>query len=58
MMGRMAGHRLVRSTHFLGRRSRGYVVNLYRNDPGMRIQRNGRYVLIVLGTVAVEWYPA
>ena len=48
----------MRSTHFLGRRSRGYVVNLYRNEPGMRVQRNGRYMLIVLGTVAVEWYPA
>jgi hypothetical protein len=54
----MAGQRLVRSMHFLGRRSRGYVVNLYRNDPAVRVQRNGRYVLIVLGTVAVEWYPA
>lgn len=44
--------------HVLGRRTRGYVINVYRNEPAMRWKRDGRYGLIVLGTVAVEWYPA
>ncbi len=54
----MNGRRLVRQKHLLGRRSRGWVVNLYRSEPALRWKREGRYMLIVLGTFAVEWYPA
>jgi hypothetical protein len=55
---RMSGRRLVRQKHLLGRRSRGWVINLYRSEPALRWKRDGRYMLIVLGTIAVEWYPA
>jgi hypothetical protein len=58
-MAGTTGARRVRSTTIVGRRTRGYTINVYRGGRhGVRLVRNGRYHLVVAGPVAVEWYPA
>lgn len=53
------GAQRVRSTTIVGRRTRGYKINLYRTRRhGFRVVRDGRYRLVTLGRIAVEWYPA
>ncbi len=38
---------------------RGYTINVYHGGrQGFRLVRDGRYRLVVVGPVAVEWYPA
>ncbi len=49
---------LVRSMTILGRRTRGYTINVYRDERGVRLVRRGRYRRLTVGSVSVEWYPA
>ncbi|HEY3765256.1 MAG TPA: hypothetical protein VGL44_08860 [Gaiellales bacterium] len=49
---------LVRSVNIVGRRTRGYTINVYREEPGVRLVRRGRYRRVTVGPVSVEWYPS
>jgi hypothetical protein len=49
---------LVRSMTILGRRTRGYTINVYRDERGVRLVRRGRYRRLTVGSLSVEWYPA
>jgi hypothetical protein len=49
---------LVRSMTILGRRTRGYTINVYHDERGVRLVRRGRYRRLTVGSVSVEWYPA
>jgi hypothetical protein len=47
----------VRSLTLVGRRTRGYKVDLYREDSGIGLDRRGRRRVLRLGGVRLEWYP-
>jgi hypothetical protein len=49
---------LVRTMTIIGRRTRGYTINVYREERGVRLVRRGRYRRLTVGTMSVEWYPA
>jgi hypothetical protein len=49
---------LVRTVTILGRKTRGYTINVYRDERGVRMVRRGRYRRLTVGHVSVEWYPA
>lgn len=49
---------LVRSVNIVGRRTRGYTVNLYREKAGVKVVRRGRYRRVKLGPLSLEWYPS
>jgi hypothetical protein len=49
---------LVRTMTIIGRRTRGYTINVYRDGRGVRLVRRGRYRRLTVGSVSVEWYPA
>jgi hypothetical protein len=49
---------LVRSVTIVGRRTRGYTINVYRAERGIGLVRRGRYGRLTVGTLAFEWYPA
>lgn len=49
---------LVRSMSIVGRRTRGYTINLYREGAGLRLVRRGRYRRLTVGPLSVEWYPS
>ena len=49
---------LVRTVTILGRKTRGYTINVYREERGVRLVRRGRYRRLTVGSVSVEWYPA
>lgn len=49
---------LVRTVTILGRKTRGYTINVYRDERGVRMVRRGRYRRLTVGRVSVEWYPA
>jgi hypothetical protein len=49
---------LVRSLSIVGRRTRGYTINVYREDASLKLVRRGRYRRLTLGPVSVEWYPS
>jgi len=58
--GAMAGietARPVRSLTLVGRRTRGYKVDVYREDSGLGIDRRGRRRVLRLGGLRLEWYP-
>jgi hypothetical protein len=58
--GRMAGFESaqpVRSLTLVGRRTRGYKVDLYREGSGIGLDRAGRRRVLRLGGLRVEWYP-
>jgi hypothetical protein len=48
----------LRSVTIVGRRTRGYTVNLYREKPGVKLVRRGRYRRLKVGPLSVEWYPS
>lgn len=59
-LGGMAGVESVqpvRSMTLVGRRTRGYRVDVYRADTGLGITRQGRRRVLRLGSLRVEWYP-
>jgi hypothetical protein len=47
----------VRSLTLVGRRTRGYKVDLYREDSGLGLDRRGRRRVLRLGGLRLEWYP-
>jgi len=47
----------VRSLTLVGRRTRGYKVDVYREDSGLGIDRRGRRRVLRLGGLRLEWYP-
>jgi hypothetical protein len=49
---------LLRSVTIVGRRTRGYTVNLYREKPGVTVVRRGRYRRVKVGPLSLEWYPS
>jgi hypothetical protein len=49
---------LVRTMTIIGRKTRGYTINVYRDERGMRLVRRGRYRRLTMGKLSVEWYPA
>ena len=49
---------LVRTVTILGRKTRGYTINVYRDERGVGLVRRGRYRRLTVGSVSVEWYPA
>jgi hypothetical protein len=49
---------LLRSVTIVGRRTRGYTVNLYREKPGVKVVRRGRYRRVKVGPLSLEWYPS
>jgi hypothetical protein len=49
---------LVRTVTIVGRRTRGYTINVYREDPGVKLVRRGRYRRLTVGPLSVEWYPS
>jgi hypothetical protein len=49
---------LVRTVSIVGRRTRGYTINVYRKESGVRLVRRGRYRRLTVGPVSVEWYPS
>jgi hypothetical protein len=58
--GTMAGFETaqpVRSLTLVGRRTRGYKVDLYREDSGIGLDRRGRRRVLRLGGLRLEWYP-
>jgi hypothetical protein len=58
--GAMAGveaAQLVRSVTLVGRRTRGYKVDVYRDDSGIGLDRRGRRRVLRLGSLRLEWYP-
>ena len=34
------------------------TVNLYREKPGVKVVRRGRYRRVKVGPLALEWYPS
>jgi hypothetical protein len=58
--GAMAGveaARPVRSVTLVGRRTRGYKVDVYRDESGIGLDRRGRRRVLRLGALRLEWYP-
>jgi len=58
--GAMAGFESVqpvRSVTLVGRRTRGYRVDLYREESGIGLDRRGRRRVLRLGGLRLEWYP-
>ena len=49
---------LVRTVSIVGRRTRGYTINVYREEAGVRLVRRGRYRRLTVGPLSVEWYPS
>ncbi len=49
---------LLRSVTIVGRRTRGYTLNVYREKSGVTVVRRGRYRRVKVGPLAVEWYPS
>jgi hypothetical protein len=47
----------VRSVTLVGRRTRGYKVDLYRDESGIGLDRRGRRMVLRLGALRLEWYP-
>jgi hypothetical protein len=47
----------VRSLTLVGRRTRGYRVDLYREESGLGLDRRGRRRVLRLGGLRLEWYP-
>ena len=47
----------VRSVTLVGRRTRGYKVDLYREESGIGLDRRGRRRVLRLGSLRLEWYP-
>ncbi|HET7171357.1 MAG TPA: hypothetical protein VFI18_06960 [Gaiellales bacterium] len=47
----------VRSLTLTGRRTRGYKVDLYREESGLGLDRRGRRRVLRLGSLRLEWYP-
>jgi hypothetical protein len=56
-MAGMESAQPVRSLTLVGRRTRGYKVDLYREDSGIGIDRRGRRRVLRLGGLRLEWYP-
>jgi hypothetical protein len=58
--GAMAGFESaqpVRSLTLVGRRTRGYRVDLYREESGIGLDRRGRRRVLRLRSFRLEWYP-
>jgi hypothetical protein len=47
----------LRSVTLVGRRTRGYRVDLYRDESGIGLDRRGRRRVLRLGALRLEWYP-
>jgi hypothetical protein len=47
----------VRSLTLVGRRTRGYKVDVYREESGIGLDRRGRRRVLRLGGLRLEWYP-
>ena len=47
----------VRSVTLVGRRTRGYRVDVYRDESGIGLDRRGRRRVLRLGALRLEWYP-
>jgi hypothetical protein len=47
----------VRSLTLVGRRTRGYKVDVYREESGIGLDRRGRRRVLRLGSLRLEWYP-
>jgi hypothetical protein len=47
----------VRSLTLVGRRTRGYKVDVYREESGIGLDRRGRRRVLRLGNLRLEWYP-
>ena len=47
----------LRSVTLVGKRTRGYRVDLYRDESGIGLDRRGRRRVLRLGSLRLEWYP-
>jgi len=47
----------LKSVTLVGKRTRGYRVDLYRNESGIGLDRRGRRRVLRLGNLRLEWYP-
>jgi hypothetical protein len=47
----------VRSVTLVGKRTRGYRVDVYRDESGIGLDRRGRRRVLRLGSLRLEWYP-
>jgi len=47
----------VKSVTLVGKRTRGYRVDLYRDESGIGLDRRGRRRVLRLGSLRLEWYP-
>jgi hypothetical protein len=56
-MASVEAARPVRSLTLVGRRTRGYKVDLYREESGIGLDRRGRRRVLRLGGLRLEWYP-
>ena len=53
----VAGQTLIKRLTLVGRRTRGYKVDLYREESGLGLDRRGRRRVLRLGGIRLEWYP-
>ena len=47
----------LRSVTLVGKRTRGYRVDVYREESGIGLDRRGRRRVLRLGSLRLEWYP-
>jgi hypothetical protein len=47
----------LKSVTLVGKRTRGYRVDLYRDESGIGLDRRGRRRVLRLGSLRLEWYP-
>jgi hypothetical protein len=47
----------LKSVTLVGKRTRGYRVDLYRDESGIGLVRRGRRRVLRLGSLRLEWYP-
>ena len=47
----------LRSVTLVGKRTRGYRVDVYRDESGIGLDRRGRRRVLRLGSLRLEWYP-
>jgi hypothetical protein len=56
-MARVETAQPLRSVTLVGKRTRGYRVDLYRDESGIGLDRRGRRRVLRLGSLRLEWYP-
>lgn len=47
----------LKSVTLVGKRTRGYRVDVYRDESGIGLDRRGRRRVLRLGSLRLEWYP-